>query len=89
MLGISTGLVYSLASSRRLTSYRIGGAVRFAPADVNAFLESCRVDAQSKDARAVASPATTRLKLSPTDPDTELQRFFKSHGVKPRVKRPG
>lgn len=46
-LGVSAALVYQLVAQGRLACYRIGlrrGAIRFAEADVEAYLASCRVE---------------------------------------------
>ena len=54
-LGVSTALVYQLVAQGRLACYRIGlgrGAIRFAEADVFAYLESCRSDPEPRKAPA-------------------------------------
>lgn len=46
-LGVSAALVYQLVADGRLACYRIGlrrGAIRFAEADVERYLQSCRVE---------------------------------------------
>lgn len=50
-LGISQRAVYAAAEAGHLPCYRFGRAVRFDPADVEAFRASCRSVA-SKTARA-------------------------------------
>lgn len=47
-LKLSTRKVYALAAAGELASYRFGAAVRFDPADLDAYKTACR------------SPATTR-----------------------------
>lgn len=41
-LGVSRGLVYSLAKRGELPCYRIGGALRFAEAEIAAWLQGRR-----------------------------------------------
>ena len=43
MLGLSLSKVYDLARSGDLRCYRFGGAVRFEPADVEAYKAACKV----------------------------------------------
>ncbi len=48
-LGISQALVYSLVSSGKIGCYRIGlgrGAIRFREEDVEAYLQTCRVEGE-------------------------------------------
>lgn len=48
-LGISRALLYSLVGSGKISCYRIGmgrGAIRFKDEDVQAYLESCRVEGE-------------------------------------------
>lgn len=82
-LGISRRMVYDLAATGALPSYRFGDAVRFDPADVEAYKQACRVQRDPVRGRA---PAVT-LKLS--DPDDDLRRYFERAGVRPRLTRPG
>lgn len=86
LLGIKARTVYDLTYSGRLACYRIGGAVRFDPADVEAFKVSCRVDARSAADRQSNRGAST-VALSLRDPDAELARYFERHGLKRREKR--
>jgi excisionase family DNA binding protein len=57
VLHISARKVYELAASGQLASHRFGSAVRFEPADIEAYKQSCR------------SPATTRA-AAPVEPST-------------------
>jgi len=84
-LGISRRAVYDLAYSGRLICYRVGandGAMRFAPADVESYLASCRSTGQKlTSAGALSSTATLRAA------DTDLLDCFRKAGVKPRLTR--
>jgi len=63
-LTVSTALVYQLVAQGRLACYRIGlgrGAIRFAEADVSAYLESCRFDPEPRRAPAY-SPVLKHLR---------------------------
>ena len=42
-IGISASKLYQLASARRIAHYRIGGKIVFSDADIDAFLQTCRV----------------------------------------------
>jgi excisionase family DNA binding protein len=44
-LGISQSKLYQLVSERKIAHYRVGGKIVFAEADLDAYLESCRVEA--------------------------------------------
>jgi len=54
MLGISRTLVYDLARRGKLPSYRFGDAIRFEPADVQAFKEAEQGPSGSRRPRAHA-----------------------------------
>jgi len=59
-LGVSESLVYSWCSSGRLAHFRLGGrkrgsAIRIAPADLDAFMASCRQEA-TQDKSPVPPP---------------------------------
>jgi excisionase family DNA binding protein len=41
-LGVSTTTVYRLAAGRQLAFYRVARTLRFAAADIDAYLASCR-----------------------------------------------
>lgn len=84
LLCISQRLVNDLAQRGDLPHFRIGGAVRFSRADVEAYVRSCRVEARTPVA---ARPPTVTLRIS--DADSELRRYFERHGIKPREKPPG
>lgn len=82
-LGISARKVYELAASGHLPSYRFGGAVRFAPDDVDHYIASCRVE--SRNTRPQLGPSlTVRLRCSS---DAELVDYFRSRGIEPRTRR--
>ncbi len=84
LLGIKARTVYDIAYSGRLTCYRIGGAVRFDPVDVEAFKQSCRVDARHPTPQR-PSRAGVNLTGLLADPHTDLLRFFESRGVRVRA----
>lgn len=88
LLGISSRTVYDLVYSGRLTVYLVGGSLRFDPADVEAFKQSCR--RQARPATALGPrrrPPSVRI--SREDSDSALRRYFESNGVKPRLRPPG
>ncbi len=81
-LAISRNMVYSLAASGRLPVIRIGGAVRFDPSDVQAFVEACKVPASVKAAtRGGTKVPTVRLE----DGHAGLLAIFRRAGVTPRT----
>lgn len=83
LLGLSPRTVYDLASSGRLACYRIRGAVRFDPADVEAFKQSCRVDVRSATPRQTSREGANLSGLL-RDPHAELMRYFERQRVKVR-----
>jgi excisionase family DNA binding protein len=63
-LGVSPALVYQLVTQGRLACYRVGlrrGAIRFQASDVEAYLESCRVEPEER--RRVPRPRLRHIKL--------------------------
>ena len=44
-LGISASKLYELVARRGISHYRIGGKLLFDPADLDAYLASCRIEA--------------------------------------------
>ena len=80
MLGIKARTVYALASAGELAHHRFGGAVRFDPADIEAYKLKCR------------SPATTQIagtsNLTASSPGGEhaLTSYFRKAGREPRRK---
>ena len=84
-LGISRRAVYDLAYSGRLICYRVGandGAMRFAPADVETYLASCRSTGQ-RVTSAGALSSTAMLRAA----DTDLHDCFRKAGVKLKLTR--
>ena len=79
-LRLSVRAVYDLAASGAIPSFRFGRAVRFDPADVEAYRTSCR-SAGIAGTSAGASSSTVCLKAA----DTDLAAFFRAAGVKPRL----
>lgn len=55
-LGISPSKVYELVSQRAITFYRVGGKILFEESDLDAYLQSCRVE-------VVEPQSTTPLRL--------------------------
>ncbi|KQU78174.1 MULTISPECIES: helix-turn-helix domain-containing protein [unclassified Rhizobacter] len=90
LLGISARAVYDLHATGRLPAYRIGRAVRFEVADVEAFKAACRVTVQPFDAgRAPGRPRTAMT--AGMDATAELRKLFqdaKAPKRKPRLARP-
>jgi excisionase family DNA binding protein len=63
-LGVSPALVYQLVTQGRLACYRIGlrrGANRFDESDVQAYLDSCRVEPE--EWRRVPTPRLRHITL--------------------------
>ena len=82
-LGISTRAVYELARYGRLACYRLGaggGAVRFDPADVEAYRTACRF-AGTRETSGGATNSTVSLRAA----DIDLAAYFRAAGVKPRL----
>lgn len=80
LLGISRSKVYELARSGRLPMYRIDDAVRFDPADVEAFRASCR---STVIAKRVAGFSTSTAELRGSESDSESA--FRKLGIEPRL----
>ena len=59
-LHLSRTAVNNLADSGKLTRLKIGGAVRFDPADVEAFIERVRTAEKGRVAERAARKAKTR-----------------------------
>ena len=79
-LNIRSSVVYEHARSGKLVCYRFGSAIRFDPADVEAYKASCR---------SVAPPAgpliTPRTEAKPGVCGGELLALFRAAGIKPRL----
>ena len=63
-LGISRSRMYAL--KKEIRHYRIGGKILFAEADLQAYLDGCRVepsDQKTHRPRRVVQPAIKRLRL--------------------------
>ena len=64
-LNVSNALVYQLVAQGRLPCYRIGlrrGAIRFAESDVEAYLDSCRIESAEQTPHSRSSVRTPTLK---------------------------
>lgn len=81
-LGISARTVYDLHASGALPGYKFGRAIRFAPADVATYRESCR-SAGTVETRVGVSSSTALFKAAATG----LASCFRAAGVKPRLTR--
>lgn len=82
MLGVSVRTVYTMAAPNGpLPCYRVGRRVVF---DVSDIQEHMRKYQCTEIRRAVASSisSTTRSRAG----ESELESFFRQHGVKPRLK---
>ena len=83
LLRLSARAVYQLAKSGAIPCHRMGekrGAVRFDPADVEAYRTSCR-SVGARETSATASISTESLKVS----DTGLASYFRAAGVRPKL----
>jgi excisionase family DNA binding protein len=86
MLGLSRSKVYDLANRSVLPSYRFDGALRFDEADVAAFKAACRV-APATMPKVKLPLRTITLKASDTNGESDLTKYFRAHGLKPRGRR--
>ena len=83
-LGVSARTVYALAAAGKLACHRIGvgdGAVRFDPADIEAYKQSCRLPA--------TTPAAGCSSLTASSPEQEgnaLTAYFRKAGREPKRK---
>ena len=59
-IGISASKLYQLLAAKRISHYRIGGKIVLSEADVEHFLETCRVAAAA--AETVVTRERPRLK---------------------------
>jgi predicted DNA-binding transcriptional regulator AlpA len=83
LLGLSARAVYDIPVER-LPRYRVGagsGAVRFAPSDVEAYLESCRSTATKPE---IGGATSTPVSL--VDADDALRSYFQRRGLAPKRK---
>ena len=86
LLGLSARKVYDLAASGEIASYRFGDAIRFEPADVDAYKASCKVVVRPV---VVSVPRSTPLRVSlPGDRD-DYERSMLRLGITPRHLRHG
>jgi excisionase family DNA binding protein len=79
-LGLSPRAVYELHASGRLPGYRFGRAVRFEPADVEAFKAACRTVLPS---HVLVPRSAVALNTAPAD----LAAYFKAAGLKPKIRK--
>jgi excisionase family DNA binding protein len=81
-LGISARMVYDLFHAGRLAGFKIGRAVRFDPADIETFRQSCRSPGTPATS-AGGTTSTVTLKAA----DTDLSAYFRKAGLKPKLTR--
>src|SRR3990172_844029 len=81
VLHISARKVYELAASGQLASHRFGSAVRFEPADIEAYKQSCRSPATT---RAAGSTSST-VKFQGLE-ESALTSYFRKAGRAPKQK---
>lgn len=74
MLGVSTGTIYSLAKTGAIAHYRIGSRISFEEAQVQAYMESCKVAIRVP--KVMAAP---HVNVSLTGSSTALQEYFEKH----------
>ena len=79
-LGLSARKVYDLHASGELAGFRFGRAVRFDPADLEAYRTSCRSVGTPGTSNG-ASLSSERFKVVATD----LAACFRKAGVKPKL----
>ncbi len=81
-LRVSPRMVYDLAAAGNLPVYRIGSAVRFDPADVEAFRESCRSTGTKQSAAGVST-----IKAQSPDGESELAAYFRKDSQRRKLSR--
>ena len=74
-LGISQSKLYQLAADRKIAHYRVGGKIVFAEADLDAYLDSCRIEAGGVSSRRPSGGLFKNL-----DPD-RLAAAWRRQGV--------
>lgn len=77
-LGLSPRTIYALAAAGELPCYRFGAAVRFDPADLDAYKLKCRSAATTRAA------GSTNLTVSSPAGESALQSYFRRAGRAPR-----
>ena len=80
-LGISARKVYALASAGEIACHRFGAAVRFDPADLDAYKTACRLPATTRAA------GSTNLTASLPGSEHALTAYFRKAGREPKPKR--
>lgn len=80
-LGISARKVYAAAAAGELACHRFGSAVRFDPADLDAYKTSCRSPAITRAA------GSTSLTVSSPESGSALTAYFRKAGRAPKPKR--
>lgn len=88
VLGVSMTHIYSLAAPKGpIPCYRIGRSVNFDMRDLTAYLESCRCDPLPKLDLKVSLRSSPRIKVTDPAGESELEKYFRKMGLKPRRKR--
>jgi hypothetical protein len=83
IMGISAGAVYDLAAPRGpLPCYRFGGALRFDPADVDVYMQSCRCEPITRIKMSWPLPTKNLKALLPGE-ESDLLKLFRRDGIDP------
>ena len=80
-MAISQRMVYELAARGDLPAYRIGSAVRFESADVEAFRASCRSTGKNPSNAGVST-----IKARSPDGESALESYFRKAGRRRKPK---
>jgi excisionase family DNA binding protein len=81
IMGISAGAVYDLAAPRGpLPCYRFGGALRFDPADVDTYMQSCRCEPVTPVKVSWPLPTKNLKALLPGE-ESDLLKSFRRDGI--------
>jgi excisionase family DNA binding protein len=85
-LGVSARSIYDLAApGGPIPCYRIGGRIVFDSAELEAYLQSCRV---TPTPRVRVSRLTSTPMLKVNVGESELETLFRARGIKPKSKPP-
>ena len=83
-LTISQRMVYDLAVVGKLSSFRIGGAVRFDQADVDGFREACRRNVGQAMPGCPGPAKVVNVRVSDPNGESELAAYFRKAGIAPK-----
>ena len=88
VLNVSVTQVYSLAAPRgSLPCVRIGGAVRFQQADVDAFIAAHRVEPRPDPQLRLRTYPTVRLTAADPFAESALAKYFREARLQRKVKK--